>query len=416
MSAPQPMRAGLQVVEVGVRALDELLPAAGPEALERIEALAPAVRGRRVLHLSAAGAGGAAADMLGALLPLAAGAGVRAEWRVLFGDAAFGRVCAALTDGLQGAETAVSDADWSGYLDACAAALGDVAEFDAVVLHDPASLGLAGALGGRRALWRCHLDVSQPERPAWERAAPLIESCDTVVFADRSFAPPGPERERAREIAPGIDPLAARNTELDPRHAGELLRGLGLDLDRPLCSQVIRLDRWKDPHTVLEAFALVREELPELQLVIACELAGDDEWPALKEISDYASGREGLHLLTSYSGNVGDRELGALNQLSRLAVRISLREGFGLACAEALWRGTPVVGGREGGTPLQVRDGREGYLVEDAAEAAGRIAALVGDPGLAHELGRAGRERVRERFLITRVLEDELRLLASLPS
>ena len=286
---------------------------------------------------------------------------------------------------------------------------------DAVVLHDPAALGLVPALDSERLVWRCHVDASRPDGPVWDRLAPLAEGCEVLVFSDGSFAPAGPAAERARAVAPGIDPLGPRNAELAPHMAGRLLRRLGADLDRPLCAQLMRLDRWKDPHQALDAFALVREDLPQLQLVIACELDGTAEgWPGVKEISDYAAGQEDLHLLTSYAGNLGNLELGALNQLSRLVLRLSLREGFGLASSEALWRGTPVVGNRDGGTPLQVRDGIDGYVVEDAAQTAERIVELVRDPGLAIEMGRAGHERVRERFLITRVLEDELRLLASL--
>ena len=133
----------------------------------------------------------------------------------------------------------------------------------------------------------------------------------------------------------------------------------------------------------------------------------------MKEITDYAAGQEDLHLLTSYSG-LGNLEIGALNQISRVAIRLALREGFGLASSEALWRGTPVVGGREGGTPLQVRDEVDGYLAEGPEEVAARVVELVSDPGLAIEMGRAGRGRVQEHFLVTRVLEDELRLLAAL--
>lgn len=414
----RPVGASLQKMDIGAAALGDYTPACGPEALERVAAAASAVRGMRVLHLSVAGGEGAVPGMLGALLPLAAAAGMQVEWRVLYGDPDLQAVSTGLRTGLQGAESAISDDAWRGYLDACSevgVALDGGAGYDAVVLHDPGALGLAEALEPRRTVWRCHLDISRPEVPAWDRAAPLVQACETVAFPDRSFAPERPVGERAREIAPGIDPLAARNVELSPQRAGSVLRRLGLELDRPLCSQLMRLDRWKDPHTALEAFALVREELPDLQLVIACELeAGGEGWPAVKEISDYAAGQEGVHLLTSYAGNLGPQELGALNQLSRLAVRLSLREGFGLASSEALWRGTPVVGGREGGIPLQVRDGIEGYLVEGATQAAERIAELVGDPGLALEMGRAGRERVRERFLITRALEDELLLLASL--
>lgn len=404
-------------MEVGARPLGELAPACGAEAIERIEAAASAVRGRRVLHVSAAAAGGGVPDLLGALLPLVAAAGVQAEWRVLFGGSEVQEVSAALRAGVQGAETAITDTAWERYLEACAAAAGafdDGGEYDAVVLHDPTALGLVPALGSERVVWRCHLDASRPDGPAWDRLAPLTEDCEALVFPDDSFAPP-PVAERAHAIAPGIDPLGPRNAELAPQMAGRLLRRLGADLDRPLCAQLMRLDRWKDPHQALEAFAMARGDLPQLQFVIACELdANGDAWPAVKEISDYAAGQEDLHLLTSYAGNLGNLELGALNQLSRLVLRLSLREGFGLASSEALWRRTPVVGNRDGGTPLQVRDGIDGHLVEDAEETAQRIVDLVRDPGLAIEMGAAGHERVRERFLITRVLEDELRLLASL--
>lgn len=411
------MSAGLQTMDVGVRPLDEHAAISGDEAIDRIDSVAAGIRGKRILHLSSAGGGGAVPDLLGALLPLAAGAGVEVEWRVLFGDPELQRVAGGLHDGLQGAESAIEEAAFGRYLDACyeaATALGRAGAYDAVVLHDPGTLGLVRALEGQRTLWRCHVDASRPDAPAWDHAAPLARACEAVVLPDRSFAP-RPLAQQVHVIAPGIDPLSPRNAELAPGLAGGVLRRMGADLDRPLCSQLMRLDRWKDPHTALEAFALAREQCPQLQLVIACEL--DDAgagWAAVKEISDYASGQQDLHILTSYAGNLGSLELSALNQLSRLVVRHSLREGFGLASSEALWRKTPVVGGRDGGTPLQVRDGVEGYIVEGAEQTAERIAELVRDPGLAIEMGRAGHERVRERFLITRVLEDELRLLAAL--
>ena len=412
------MGMAFQGMDVGAQPLAQHAGACGGEAIERTMAAAEAVRGMRVLHVSVAGGGGGVAELLGALLPLAAGVGLRIDWRVLFGGPELQEVASGLNDGLQGAESAIGDDSWPDYLDACAgaaAALGETGAYDAVVLHDPAALALAHTLGRQPVVWRCHLDASRPDEPAWDRASPLVESCAAAVFPDESFAPPGIPPAHVRAIAPGIDPLGPRNAELTPLIAGRALRQLGLDLDRPLCSQLMRLDRWKDPHAALEAFDLVRQELPGLQLVIGCELGGQgDGWSAVKEISDYASGQEEVHVLTSYSGKLGNLELGALNQLSRLAVRLSLREGFGLASSEALWRGTPVVGGREGGTPIQVRDGIDGYLVDGVADTAERVVELVRDPGLAIEMGRAGRERVRERFLITRVLEDELRLLATL--
>jgi trehalose synthase len=412
------MRAALQTMEIGARPLGEHAATSGSDAIDRIESVAEQARGRRVLHVSVAGHGGGVPDLLGALLPLLSAVGVEVEWRVLFGDLEFQSVTAGLHDGLQGAESAIEPISFEGYLEACrkaASGLNGEASYDAVVVHDPGTLGLAPVFDAAKVVWRCHVDASRRDEPAWESARPLAERCEAVVFAEGSFAPDADTAARAHVIAPGIDPLSARNAQLPPGSAGGVIRRLGADLDRPLCSQLMRLDRWGDPHTALEAFSLVREDVPELQFVIACRLDGAGEaWSAAKEISDYAAGQEDVHVLTSYAGNLGNLELGALNQLSRLAVRLSLREGFGLAASEALWRGTPVVGGHDGGTALQVRDGVDGYIIDGADQTAERIVELVRDPGLAIEMGRSGHERVRERFLITRVLEDELRLLNSL--
>jgi trehalose synthase len=209
---------------------------------------------------------------------------------------------------------------------------------------------------------------------------------------------------------PGIDPLDPRNLELESRLPGRVVRPLGVDLERPFCLQVLELDRWDDPHAAIDAFRAAKAEEPELQLVLAALLdrAATESWQAAKEISDYAEGTDDVLLLTTYEG-LGSLEVGALLLLARTVIERSLREGFELAPFEALWKRTPVVGG----IPLTVRDGVDGFLAPDPEQAAARIVELVRDPGLAIEMGRAGRERVRERFLVTSALERELRVLAA---
>jgi trehalose synthase len=213
---------------------------------------------------------------------------------------------------------------------------------------------------------------------------------------------------------PGIDPLDPRNLDLEPRLPGRVVRPLGVDLERPFVVQIVQLDRWDDPHTVIEAFRLAKAEEPELQLVLAglLDRSAIEDWQAAKEISDFVSGERDVLLLTSYEV-LGSLELGALQRLARAAIELSLREGFDLTPCEALWKRTPVVGGTEGGLRLTVRDGVDGFLARDAAELGARVVELVRDPGLAAEMGRAGRERVRERFLLTAALERELRALAA---
>ena len=399
---------------VAPRPLGDYAPAAGAEALERVRAAAEPLRGARVAHVSVAGAGGRVPELLGALLPLAADVGIRVEWQVLFGGDELKAGVTALQDGAQGAETALELDSWNAYLADCEGAAGPLADgFDAVVLHDPAALGLSSAVEGA-ALWRCHVDASQAEPDTLAHTVELASRCQAHVFPDESLAPEELRGDRLLSAAPGIDPLSPRNLELAPRLAGRVVRPLGVDLSRPIVFQAMRLDRWKDPHATIEAFALAKQELPELQLVIAGALdeAVTEEWRAAKEVSDYAGAREDLHLLTSYD-RVGDVEIGSLQRLSRVALHRAIREGFGLGASEALWKGTAVVGGPEGGLPLQVRDGVDGYLAQSEEETAARVVELVRDPGLAVEMGRAGRERVRERFLVTRTLEDELAALAS---
>jgi trehalose synthase len=217
----------------------------------------------------------------------------------------------------------------------------------------------------------------------------------------------------ARAAPPGIDPLDPRNLDLEPRLPGRVVRPLGVDLDRPFVVQVVQLDRWDDPHAAIDAFRLAKQEEPDLQLVLAGLLdpSQAEDWRAAKEVSDFAAGEDDVLLLTTYEG-LGSLEVGALQRLARAAFELSLREGFDLAPCETLWKRTPVLGRADGGLRLTVRDGVDGFLAPDPAGLAQRLVELVRDPGLAAEMGRAGRERVRERFLVTAALERELSALA----
>jgi trehalose synthase len=231
-----------------------------------------------------------------------------------------------------------------------------------------------------------------------------------VLLPDETFAPD--DWQHTRAAAHGIDPLHPRNLELEARLPGRVVRPLGVDLERPFALQVVQLDRWDDPQTAIEAFRLAKAEDADLQLVLAGLLdpAASENWQAAKEVSDFAAKDDDVLLLTSYEG-IGSLEVGALQRLARAVLELSLREGFDLAPCEALWKRTPVLGGADGALHLTVRDGVDGYLADDPEALAARLVELVEDPGLAIEMGRSGRERVRERFLVTAALERELRVL-----
>ena len=409
--------ADLQPMAIAPRAPGEYAPAAGGRAVEAVQHAAEPLRGARILHVSVAGAEGRVPELLGGLLPLAAGAGVEVEWRVLFGSPELRATAAALMSGLRGGESGIESEAWAAYLDACDQTAGSLRDdFDAIVLHD-AAIGLApGLMDGPAVLWRLHEDASRAEPDALARAMELAEACASVLVPHESFVPGDGERpaalggDRLHIAPPGIDPLDSRNLQLEPRLPGRVVRPLGVDLERPFGLQVLELDRWDDPHAASAAVRLAREEEPELQLVLAALLdrAATESWQAAKEISDYAQDTDGVLLLTTYEG-LGSLEVGALLLLARIVIERSLREGFELAPFEALWKRTPVVGG----PAFAIRDGVDGFLAPTEDEAAAHIVELVRDPGLAVEMGRAGRERVREHFLVTAALERELRALAS---
>src|SRR3954447_13391513 len=400
---------------VAARAPGDYAPLAGGRAIEALQEAAEALRGApeplrgvRVLHVSAAGAPGPVPELLGGMLPLAAGAGVAVEWRVLFADPDLRQVGAALEHGLRGAESAVAEDAWDAWSEACeriGRSLNGTA--DLVVLHDPGTLGLAAGLDVP-GTGRCHLDASKAEEEARARVSSLL------AFTTQTLTPhPDFGWEGARAAAPGIAPLDPRNLDLEPRLPGRVVRPLGVDLERPFVVQVVELDRWDDPHAAIDAFRLAKQEEPDLQLVLPGLLdpGQAEDWRAAKEVSDFAAGEDDVLLLTTYEG-LGSLEVGALQRLARAAFELSLREGFDLAPCETLWKRTPVLGRADGGLRLTVREGVDGFLAADPGRLAERLVELVRDPGLAAEMGRAGRERVRERFLVTAALERELSALA----
>jgi trehalose synthase len=405
--------ADLQPMAVAARAPGDYAPLAGGRAIEALQDAAAPFRDARILHVSAAGAPGPVPELLGGMLPLAAGAGLSIAWRVLFADPDLRSVGAALGHGLRGGESAIDEDAWAAWSEACeriGRSLNGTA--DLVVLHDPGTLGLAAGLDVPTA-WRCHVDASNAEGEALERVTSLLQFSRLNLVPHESFAPDALRDDRLTAAPPGIDPLDPRNLDLEPRLPGRVVRPLGVDLDRPFVLQVVQLDRWDDPHAAIEAFRLAKAEEPDLQLVLAGLLdpGAAEDWRAAKEVSDFAAGEDDVLLLTTYEG-LGSLEVGALQRLARAAFELSLREGFDLAPCETLWKRTPVVGRGDGGLRFTVRDGVDGFLAADPGELAKRLVELVRDPGLAAEMGRAGRERVKERFLVTAALERELQALA----
>ncbi len=213
-------------------------------------------------------------------------------------------------------------------------------------------------------------------------------------------------------IPPAIDPLSLKNRRLNGRSRQERLRALGLDPSRPIIAQVSRHDPWKDPLGVIDVYRMLKPNVPDLQLVLMASMAADDPegWRYYEKALRHAGEDEDIHFLTDRAGAGNDIPVNTIQTGANVILQKSIREGFGLTVSEALWKATPVVAGAVGGIPLQVIDGVTGYLVRDNQECAERVLTLLKDPALAKRMGQAGREHVRERFLMTRYLKDYLML------
>jgi trehalose synthase len=270
--------------------------------------------------------------------------------------------------------------------------------------------------GSARWVWRCHIDTSEPNRDAWSFLRPYLDGYDAAVFTMPEFVPPDLPVPRVETIAPAIDPLSPKNIDLDRAVSGQILDWIGIEVPGRLVTQVSRFDSWKDPFGVIEAYRLVREEVPDLQLALVGSMALDDPegWEVYRELSTVAEADPLVHLYTNLTG-VSNVEVNAFQRLSEIVVQKSIREGFGLVVSESLWKRTPVVAGRAGGIPLQMPPGTGGLLVDSVQECAQALLALLGDAERTRELGLSGHEHVRAHYLLPRLLMEELKLYQSLP-
>ena len=286
-----------------------------------------------------------------------------------------------------------------------------------MVVHDPQPLALPRLHGrGDTAwVWRCHIDSSQPHPAVWARLRPLLAPYDAAVFTLGAFVPPDLPTSRVEIIPPAIDPLSPKNMPIDDGFATSVLDWIGGDTARPLLVQVSRFDPWKDPLGVIAAYRTVKEQMPGVQLALVGSMALDDPegWRVYEQITAAAADDPDISLFTNLTG-VGNIEVSAFQRHADVVIQKSLREGFGLVVSEAVWKGTPVVAGRAGGIPLQLPDGVGGHLVDTTEQCAQAVLELLADSTSAHRLAAAGHGLMRERFLLPRLIGDELRLITSL--
>lgn len=385
--------------------VEDYEPLIGLETVERITWKAQRLRGLRVLNINSTFYGGGVAEMLSSGTLLARSIGIRADWRQIQGSPDFFSVTKKFHNALQGADINFTDLKKEVYEQVILqnAARMDL-DCDLVIVHDPQPLPLITY--HRRScpwIWRCHVDLSNPNREVWEYLKQYIDQYDAVILSlpeySRELIPP------QVFIMPAIDPFSVKNADLSEDEIKDRLDHYEIPQDLPIVAQISRYDRWKDPEGVIEAFKIARKEVPAT-LVLLGNVATDD--PEGQEVfeSILQHKDERIRILT-----VEDSALvNALQRKAAVILQKSLREGFGLTVTEAMWKGTAVVGGSCGGIKHQIQDGVNGLLVSSVDEAAGAIVRILKDDSLIQTIGQKARESVKQRFLMSRELEQLLDL------
>lgn len=411
----------LNPVLVGNKLIESYRPIVGDEILDEIKTLGAKLKGAKVLHVNATDFGGGVAEILFTLVPLMRDVGLDAHWEVINGSEDFFTVTKFIHNGLQGGDIPWTDSmeDIYKHYNRQNAELLDQ-HYDFYVIHDPQPLLMLNYLKNGNGkpkgnwIWRCHIDPSSSHKPLWNFLKDYIQEYNVNIFTLPEYTN-NVTTDRVEIFPPCIDPLSPKNAEMDMETAKTIVRNLGIVTEKPLITQVSRYDPWKDPIGVIKAYKIVKKEIPDLQLALVGSMAKDDPegWHFYEKTARAAGEDYDIFILSDLQG-VGNAEVNAFQKVSDVVIQKSLREGFGLVAAEALWKKRPVVAGNVGGLRVQVVNGKSGYLVDSYEECADRVLELLKDKELCNDMGQWGYEHVRNNFLTTRNLRDYLRLFASM--
>ena len=394
--------------------IEEYIPFAGQSTIEELSLLAARLEGKVIQNINSTSVGGGVAEILTRMLPLLKELGVRAEWDVIKGNEKFFSITKKLHNALHGVEEIVDKEELEYFIEVNRQNARDIAlSGDVIFIHDPQPVALVEEKEkiGRKWIWRCHIDFTEPKKEVWEFLKEFIEKYDCAVFSAPAFSRPLSIKQSL--ISPSIDPLSDKNKELSEDTVDKICERFGINREKPIITQVSRFDYLKDPVGVIKAYKLAKERC-DCQLVLAGGGATDDPEGAkvLEEVRREAEADPEIHVL--FLPPASDLEVNALQRASDLILQKSLREGFGLTVAEALWKRKPVIASAVGGIPLQIAHKYSGILTHSIEGTAYWIKQLLNEPEYAKRLGANGREHIKNNFLITRHLRDYLLVFLSL--
>ncbi|RJX18932.1 MAG: glycosyltransferase [Ammonifex sp.] len=395
--------------------INDYMPVVGHSVINELYLLAERVQPRAVHNVNSTAVGGGVAEILTRMVPLLRQLGLNAKWDVIKGNDKFFNITKSIHNALHGADVRISKEDWEYFLEVNRenAAEMDLSG-DIMFVHDPQPIALIEQRtrrDGTKWIWRCHIDVTNPQKDVMDFLRTYVEKYDSAVFSAPAF---GQEMGIAQVlISPSIDPLSDKNKELSQKAVDAVLERFGIDKERRLVTQISRFDYLKDPVGVIRVYQKVKKHI-DCQLVLAGGGATDDPegLQVLEEAKSAAAGDPDVHIIFLPAGS--DIEVNALQRASTVVLQKSLKEGFGLTVAEALWKAKPVIASAVGGIPLQIKHKYSGILTYSIEGTAHYLKQLLHEPGYAKALGLNGREHIKNNFLITRHIRDYLLLFLSL--
>jgi trehalose synthase len=393
------------------RTLEDYETIIGDRVIADIYDRARALSGSHIVQINSTYQGGGVAEMLSTLIPLMNYVGIETGWRILHGNADFFGITKKFHNALHGEKINLSQIKKRIYLETNEKfSVFTHMNHDSVIVHDPQPLPLINFYRKRQPwIWRCHVDLSNPDKQVWNYFKKFLLRYDMVIVSHEKYLREDLPVEQ-RVCPPAIDPLSPKNMDLPQPVVKKYLKKFGIPTDKPLITQISRFDKWKNPEKVVDIYREVKKT-HDCRLVLCGSMASDDPeatgiYTGIQESVSGLTPQKDVILVTSENNIL----VNAIQRESAVIIQRSSREGFGMTVTEALWKEKPVVASDVGGIPLQIRNGDSGFLVDpdDTAGFVARVVEILDHPDLAKKLGKRGRETVREKFLITRLLSDHL--------
>jgi len=391
--------------------IEEYIPLVGQSIIDDLKLLGEKLKGKVIQHINSTPVGGGVAEILSRMVPMLMELGVDSKWDVIKGGEQFFETTKKFHNALHGRTPEITQRDFEIFMETSEENIKGVNTYgDVVFVHDLQPIALIKKKAANKWLWRCHIDVSNPNERVWDFLMDFLVQYDSAVFSAPAFSRKLPIRQFL--ISPSIDPLGDKNKELPQETIDAILKKYGIQKDKPIITQISRFDRLKDPLGVIEAYLQVKRYI-DCQLVLAGGTAEDDpEGPkVLDEVKEKAKTDKDIHILLLPHNDI---EVNALQRAADVIVQKSIKEGFGLTVAEALWKAKPVVASNVGGIPLQIKHKYSGLLCHSIEGASFAIKQLLSSPAYAKKLGENGREHIKNNFLITRHLREYMLLFLSL--